>query len=111
MEENLLKLDMLGHDDPTMIRMMEDLTGVDAKTIPLDDKDTMSHFYLQSKILGFEERSAFGPHWRAAPFRSSVPSFTRGMLGGHPCPMSLIFSSGSPAFPTARTCGWATPRI
>ena len=34
MEENLLKLDMLGHDDPTMIRMMEDMTGVDAKTIP-----------------------------------------------------------------------------
>ena len=42
MEENLLKLDMLGHDDPTMIRMMEDMTGVDAKKIPLDDKDTMS---------------------------------------------------------------------
>ena len=35
---NLLKLDILGHDDPTMIRMLEDLTGIDAKTIPLDDK-------------------------------------------------------------------------
>ena len=37
MEDNLLKLDMLGHDDPTMIRMLEDMTGVDAKKIPLDD--------------------------------------------------------------------------
>ena len=53
MEENLLKLDMLGHDDPTMIRMLEDLTGVDAQKIPLDDKDTMSIF-TSSKILGFE---------------------------------------------------------
>ena len=44
MEDNLLKLDMLGHDDPTMIRMLEDLTGVDAKKIPLDDPDTMRIF-------------------------------------------------------------------
>ena len=34
MEENLLKLDMLGHDDPTMIRMLEDMTGVDAQEDP-----------------------------------------------------------------------------
>ena len=40
----LLKLDILGHDDPTMIKMLEDLTGVDAKTIPLDDPKTMSLF-------------------------------------------------------------------
>jgi len=40
----LLKLDILGHDDPTMIRMLEDLTGLDAKTIPIDDKETMSLF-------------------------------------------------------------------
>ncbi len=44
MEENLLKLDELGHDDPTMIRMLEDMTGVDAKKIPLDDKETMGIF-------------------------------------------------------------------
>ena len=41
---NLLKLDILGHDDPTMIRMLEDLTGMDAKTVPLDDKGVMSLF-------------------------------------------------------------------
>ncbi len=44
MEDNLLKLDELGHDDPTMIRMMEDLTGIDAKKIPLDDPATMGIF-------------------------------------------------------------------
>ena len=43
-DQNLLKLDILGHDDPTIIRMLQDLTGVDPKTIPLDDKDTMSIF-------------------------------------------------------------------
>jgi DNA polymerase-3 subunit alpha (Gram-positive type) len=59
MEENLLKLDMLGHDDPTMIRMMEDMTGVDAKTIPLDDKKTMSIF-TSSKVLGYENDKILG---------------------------------------------------
>ena len=44
MEANLLKLDELGQDDPTMIRMMEDMTGVDAKEIPLSDPETMSIF-------------------------------------------------------------------
>ena len=43
-DHNLLKLDILGHDDPTMIRMLEDLTGIDAKTIPLDDPGVMSLF-------------------------------------------------------------------
>ena len=43
-DHNLLKLDILGHDDPTMIRMLQDLTGVDPVTIPLDDKDVMSLF-------------------------------------------------------------------
>ena len=60
MEDNLLKLDMLGHDDPTMIRMLEDLTGVNARTIPLDDPDTMSIF-TSSKVLGFENDDLLGP--------------------------------------------------
>ena len=78
MEENLLKLDMLGHDDPTMIRMIEDMTGVDAKTIPLDDKDTMSIF-TSSKVLGYEDDPILGPTGAVA-----IPEFntrfTRGML-------------------------------
>ncbi|MBR4140030.1 MAG: PolC-type DNA polymerase III, partial [Lachnospiraceae bacterium] len=43
-DHNLLKLDILGHDDPTMIRMLEDLTGIDAKKIPLDEPKVMSLF-------------------------------------------------------------------
>ena len=44
-DHNLLKLDILGHDDPTMIRRLEDLTGLDAKTIRLDDPDVMALFH------------------------------------------------------------------
>ncbi len=43
-DHNLLKLDILGHDDPTMIRMLEDLTGLDAKTISLDNPEVLSLF-------------------------------------------------------------------
>ena len=78
MEDNLLKLDMLGHDDPTMIRMLEDLTGVNARQIPLDDPDTMSIF-VSSKVLGFENDELLGPTGAVA-----IPEFntrfTRGML-------------------------------
>ena len=42
--DNLLKLDILGHDDPTSIRMLQDITGVDPKDIPLDDPKTMAIF-------------------------------------------------------------------
>lgn len=50
-EGRLVKLDILGHDDPTVIRMLEDLTGVDATTIPFDDPATMSLF-SSTKALG-----------------------------------------------------------
>ena len=43
-DHNLLKLDILGHDDPTMIRMLQDMTGRDPLTIPLDGQDVMSLF-------------------------------------------------------------------
>ena len=71
MESNLLKLDMLGHDDPTMIRMLEDLTGVNARTdIPLDDRDTMSIFQ-SSKVLGYENDKIF---WCVCPASPTVPT-------------------------------------
>ena len=78
MEDNLLKLDMLGHDDPTMVRMMQDLTGVDPQSIPLDDPDTMSIF-ISSKVLGYENDDVLGPTGAVA-----IPEFntrfTRQML-------------------------------
>ncbi len=78
MEDNLLKLDMLGHDDPTMVRMLEDLTGVNAREIPLDDPETMSLF-TSSRALGFENDEILGPTGAVA-----IPEFntrfTRQML-------------------------------
>ena len=50
-DHNLLKLDILGHDDPTMIRMLQDLTGIDPVKIPLDDKGVMSLF-ASTEALG-----------------------------------------------------------
>ncbi len=50
-DHNLLKLDILGHDDPTMIRMLQDLTGTDPRSVALDDKDVMSLF-RSTKALG-----------------------------------------------------------
>ncbi len=78
MESNLLKLDMLGHDDPTMIRMLEDLTGVNARQIPLDDKDTMSIFQT-SKVLGYENDKVLGPTGGTA-IPEFGTTFVRGML-------------------------------
>ena len=56
---NLLKLDILGHDDPTMIRMLEDLTGISARDVPLDQKDVMSLF-ASTKALNIEPESIGG---------------------------------------------------
>ena len=58
-DHNLLKLDILGHDDPTMIRRLEDLTGVDAKEIPLDDPDVMELFH-GTEILGIKPEDIGG---------------------------------------------------
>ncbi len=49
-DQNLLKLDELGHDDPTVIRMLEDITGIKAKDIPIGDPETMSLF-TSNKVL------------------------------------------------------------
>lgn len=77
-DQNLLKLDILGHDDPTMIRMLQDITGVDPLKIPLDDKETMSIF-SSTKALGITEEQV---HSQVGTF--GVPEFgtkfVRGML-------------------------------
>ncbi|MDR1735555.1 MAG: PolC-type DNA polymerase III [Oscillospiraceae bacterium] len=77
-EENLLKLDLLGHKDPTMIRALEHMTGISAMDVPLDDKETISLF-RSSKALGFEDDPILGPTGAVA-----VPEFgtqfVRGML-------------------------------
>ena len=78
MESNLLKLDMLGHDDPSMIRMLQDLTGVDPQKIRLDDPETMSLF-TTSEDLGFTDDPILGPTGAVA-IPEFGTSFVRGML-------------------------------
>ena len=77
-DQNLLKLDILGHDDPTMIRMLQDITDVDPQKIPLDDKETMSIF-SSTKALGVTPEQI---HSEVGTF--GVPEFgtkfVRGML-------------------------------
>jgi DNA polymerase-3 subunit alpha (Gram-positive type) len=58
-DENLLKLDILGHDDPTMIKMLEDLTGTSAKDIPLDEPKVMSLF-KSTEALGITPKDIGG---------------------------------------------------
>jgi len=78
MESNLLKLDILGHDDPSMIRMLEDLTGVNAREILLDDPDTM-RIFTSSEVLGYEDDPVLGPTGAVA-IPEFGTSFVRGML-------------------------------
>ena len=77
-DQNLLKLDILGHDDPTMIRMLYDITGIDPTKVPLDDKETMSIF-SSTKALGVTPEQI---HSEVGSF--GVPEFgtkfVRGML-------------------------------
>lgn len=74
----ILKLDILGHDGPTIIRMLEDMTGIKITDIPLDDKETMSLF-TSTKALGVTEEEIDTPVGSLA-----VPEFgtkfTRQML-------------------------------
>lgn len=56
--DNVLKLDILGHDDPTVIRMLQDLSGIDPQTIPTDDPEMMQIF-AGPDVLGVTEEAIF----------------------------------------------------
>ncbi|MCB5955855.1 PolC-type DNA polymerase III [Enterococcus sp. CWB-B31] len=56
--DNVLKLDILGHDDPTVIRMLQDLSGIDPKTIPTDDPEVM-RIFEGTNVLGVEPDQIF----------------------------------------------------
>lgn len=74
----LVKLDLLGHDDPTMIKMLENLTGLNAREIPFDDEKTMSIF-SSTEALGLtkEELGSTSGTFGIPEFRTP---FTRKML-------------------------------
>src|SRR5690606_20293676 len=57
--DTLVKLDILGHDDPTMLRMLQDITGIDVRQIPLNDPDTLKLF-SSLESLKIDEKAASG---------------------------------------------------
>ncbi|MBP8640468.1 MAG: PolC-type DNA polymerase III [Oscillospiraceae bacterium] len=79
MEANLLKLDELGHDDPTMIKMLEDLTGENARLIPLDDPDTMG-IYSSPAPLGLADNDPIIGKTGTIGIPEFGTGFTRQML-------------------------------
>ena len=78
-DHNLLKLDILGHDDPTMIRMLQDLTGIDPTTIPLDDASVMSLFQ-NTDALGIKPEDIGGTKLGALGIPEFGTDFAMGML-------------------------------
>ena len=78
-DHNLLKLDILGHLDPTMIRMLQDLTGVDPTTIPLDDKTVMSLFE-STKALGITPADIGGTELGALGIPEFGTDFAMGLV-------------------------------
>ena len=58
-DHNLLKLDILGHDDPTMVRRLQDMTGLESTEIPLDDPEVFELFH-STKSLGIEPKDIHG---------------------------------------------------
>ncbi len=78
-DSNLLKLDILGHDDPTMIRMLEDLTGLDAQKIPLDDQAVMSLF-KDTSALGITPKDIGGCKMGTLGIPEFGTDFAMGML-------------------------------
>ncbi len=81
-DQDLLKLDILGHSDPTQLRMIQDLTGTDILKVPMDDKDTMSIF-TSTKALGvtteqiMNETGTLGIPEFGTPFTVSMVAETK----------------------------------
>ncbi|MBQ2466414.1 MAG: PolC-type DNA polymerase III, partial [Lachnospiraceae bacterium] len=78
-DSNLLKLDILGHQDPTMIRMLEDLTGLHAQEIPLDDPTVMSLF-KNTSALGVEPEDLWNCDMGTLGIPEFGTDFAMGML-------------------------------
>ena len=77
-DQDLLKLDILGHSDPTQLRMIQDLTGTDILKVPMDDKDTMSIF-TSTKALGVTTEQIMNPTGTLGIPEFGTP-FTIGMV-------------------------------
>ena len=77
-DEDVLKLDILGHTDPTQLRMIQDISGIDVTTVPLDDKETMAIF-LSPEPLGVTKEQIMNETGTLGIPEFGTP-FTIGML-------------------------------
>lgn len=75
----MTKLDILGHDDPTIIRMLEDITGIDVQTIPFDDPETLSLF-SSTKAIGLTPEQLNGDKVASLAVPECGTGFVRRML-------------------------------
>ncbi len=78
-EGRMTKLDILGHDDPTIIRMLEDLTGIDVRTIPFDDPETLSLF-SSTEAIGLTPEQLMGDKVASLGVPEYGTGFVRRML-------------------------------
>lgn len=85
-DQDLLKLDILGHSDPTQLRMIQDLTGMDILTVPLDDKATMSIF-TDTSALGVTNEQIMCPTGTLG-----IPEF------GTPFTISMVYETKPTTF-------------
>ena len=106
-EEALLKLDILGHDGPSIVRLLKESTGIDPETVPYNDPKVLSLF------TGTEALDIKDPDYRLKDGTFGVPEFgtpiARGMLNDTK-PTTIGNWCVCPAWPTAPTYGPATPR-
>ncbi len=79
LHDTLIKLDILGHDDPTVLKMLHELTGIDPKTLPLNDEETLSLF-SSTKALGVTPDEIMGCKNGAIALPEFGTKFVRGML-------------------------------
>jgi len=77
-DEDVLKLDILGHTDPTQLRMIQDISGIDVTTVPLDDKETMGIF-ISPEPLGVTKEQIMNETGTLGVPEFGTP-FTIGML-------------------------------
>ncbi len=106
-DENVLKLDVLGHDDPTMIRKLQDLSGIDPNDIPMDDPGVMALF-SGTEVLGVTAEQIGTPTGMLG-FQSLGPTLF-GAWSKRPIrrPSQSYFSSL--VCLTVPTCGWEMPK-
>ena len=76
--DNLLKMDILGHDDPTMVRTLKDMSGIDPQSIPVNDPGVLSLF-TSPKALGVTEEQIFSKTGTLG-LPEFGTNFVRGML-------------------------------